>query len=64
MDDYDDRDPLSHPDLARMSMAELADLPLAPENFGRAAVNCRMITPVSGSEKASTPASSSNISIL
>ncbi|MGO4439111.1 hypothetical protein [Rhizobium sp. RAF56] len=28
-------DPLSHPDLAAMSMNELADLPLMPENLGR-----------------------------
>jgi hypothetical protein len=25
------RDPLNHPDLARMSLTELADLPLAPQ---------------------------------
>jgi hypothetical protein len=30
-----DCDPLSHPDLANMSLQELADLPLMPENLGR-----------------------------
>lgn len=28
-------DPLLHPDLARMSLDELADLPLMPEHLGR-----------------------------
>jgi len=28
-------DPLSHPDLTAMSLTELADLPLMPENLGR-----------------------------
>lgn len=28
-------DPLLHPDLAAMSLLELADLPLMPENLGR-----------------------------
>ena len=28
-------DPLQHPDLAAMSMGELADLPLTPEHLGR-----------------------------
>jgi hypothetical protein len=30
-------DPLQHPDLATMSLEELADLPLMPENLGRKA---------------------------
>ncbi len=29
------RDPLLHPDLELMSLTELADLPLMPENLGR-----------------------------
>ncbi len=33
--DPDTIDPLSHPDLKAMSLAELADLPLMPENLGR-----------------------------
>jgi hypothetical protein len=31
-------DPLQHPDLAAMSLLELADLPLMPENLGRVEV--------------------------
>ncbi|TXI12738.1 MAG: hypothetical protein E6Q76_00320 [Rhizobium sp.] len=30
-----ERDPLQHPMLAAMSLEELADLPLMPENLGR-----------------------------
>ncbi len=30
-----DSDPLQHPMLAAMSLEELADLPLMPENLGR-----------------------------
>ncbi|MDE1992772.1 MAG: hypothetical protein KGI75_09730 [Rhizobiaceae bacterium] len=30
-----DQDPLSHPALDAMSLDELADLPLMPENLGR-----------------------------
>ncbi|NLR95355.1 hypothetical protein HGP17_00735 [Rhizobium sp. P38BS-XIX] len=30
-----DNDPLQHPLLATMSLEELADLPLMPENLGR-----------------------------
>ena len=32
-----DDDPLQHPALAAMSLEELADLPLMPENLGRKA---------------------------
>ncbi|MGM4980249.1 MULTISPECIES: hypothetical protein [Rhizobium] len=31
----EERDPLQHPTLAAMSLEELADLPLMPENLGR-----------------------------
>jgi hypothetical protein len=34
-----DTDPLQHPALAAMSLQELADLPLMPENLGRTIVN-------------------------
>jgi hypothetical protein len=33
-----DTDPLQHPALAAMSLQELADLPLMPENLGRVEV--------------------------
>jgi len=34
------RDPLSHPDLARMSLRELGDLPLFPVKFRQSEKHC------------------------
>lgn len=39
------RDPLLHPDLDAMSLTELADLPLMPENLGRSRPQPGMVEP-------------------
>jgi hypothetical protein len=37
------QDPLNHPDLARMSLTELADLPLSPQNAEIQAARARQM---------------------
>jgi len=41
-----DTDPLQHPDLVAMSLRELADLPLMPENLGRTIVDASPTQPL------------------